>query len=91
MELPLWVPASWLIPGDLKCVWRARYGQRPARQMPRKRPGGNAVPRTKVSVQEGRTDKQAQVDQILDKIGKSGYDSLSKEEKEFLFKFSKEG
>ena len=48
-------------------------------------------PRTKVSVQEGRTDKQAQVDQILDKIGKSGYDSLSKEEKEFLFKFSKEG
>ena len=35
-------------------------------------------------------DKQAKVDAILDKIARSGYDSLSKEEKEFLFKFSKE-
>ena len=31
-------------------------------------------------------DKQARVDAILDKIGRSGYDSLSKEEKDFLFK-----
>lgn len=29
---------------------------------------------------------QQQIDEILDKISKSGYDSLSKEEKEFLFK-----
>ncbi len=29
---------------------------------------------------------QQQIDEILDKIGKSGYDSLSKNEKEFLFK-----
>ncbi len=35
-------------------------------------------------------DKQARIDQILDKISASGYDSLSKEEKEFLFKASKE-
>ncbi len=48
-------------------------------------------PRSRVTVDEGRSDKQARVDQILDKIGKSGYDSLSKDEKEFLFKFSKEG
>jgi membrane associated rhomboid family serine protease len=47
--------------------------------------------RSKVTVEEGAGDKQARVDQILDKIGKSGYDSLSKDEKEFLFKFSKEG
>jgi membrane associated rhomboid family serine protease len=33
-------------------------------------------------------DEQAQVDEILDKISRSGYDSLSKEEKDFLFKFS---
>ncbi len=35
-------------------------------------------------------DKQKRVDEILDKIARSGYDSLSKEEKEFLFRYSKE-
>ncbi len=34
-------------------------------------------------------DHQRRVDIILDKISKSGYDSLSKEEKEFLFNASK--
>lgn len=33
-------------------------------------------------------EKQARVDGILDKISRSGYDSLSKEEKDFLFKAS---
>lgn len=32
-----------------------------------------------------RTEKQKKMDAILDKISKNGYDSLSKEEKEFLF------
>ena len=31
-------------------------------------------------------NNQSRVDIILDKISKSGYDSLSKEEKEYLFK-----
>jgi len=35
-------------------------------------------------------NKQERIDSILDKISNSGYDSLSKEEKEFLFKVSKE-
>ncbi len=35
------------------------------------------------------TDKQRKIDRILDKISKSGYDSLSKEEKDFLFKSGK--
>lgn len=35
-------------------------------------------------------NKQQQVDAILDKIAQSGYDSLTKEEKEFLFRASKE-
>ncbi len=34
---------------------------------------------------------QAKIDAILDKIGKSGYDALSKEEKEFLFRQSGKG
>lgn len=33
--------------------------------------------------------QQQQIDEILDKISQSGYDSLSKEEKEFLFKAGK--
>ena len=37
-----------------------------------------------------KQNKQAQLDQILDKISKSGYDALSKAEKEFLFQQSKD-
>ena len=33
-----------------------------------------------------KRDRQARVDAILDKISRSGYDSLSKEEKDILFK-----
>ncbi len=39
---------------------------------------------------EARSDHQKMVDTILDKIGKSGYDSLTKEEKDFLFKAGKD-
>jgi membrane associated rhomboid family serine protease len=35
-------------------------------------------------------EKQAQVDELLDKINRSGYESLTKEEKAFLFRASKE-
>ena len=35
-----------------------------------------------------RASEQKKIDEILDKISKSGYDSLSKTEKEFLFKTS---
>ena len=34
-------------------------------------------------------EHQAKIDGILDKIGKSGYDSLTKSEKDFLFKAGK--
>lgn len=37
-----------------------------------------------------KSDHQKKVDGILDKIGKSGYESLTKEEKDFLFKAGKE-
>ncbi|MDG1979920.1 MAG: DUF1751 domain-containing protein, partial [Flavobacteriaceae bacterium] len=33
-------------------------------------------------------NKQAKIDSILDKISKTGYETLTKEEKEFLFKQS---
>lgn len=40
----------------------------------------------KVSNKQTKSENQQQVDAILDKISKSGYDALSKEEKDFLFK-----
>lgn len=39
--------------------------------------------------QSPKDKSQQQIDAILDKISKSGYDSLTKEEKEFLFKAGK--
>ncbi|MGY5351328.1 rhomboid family intramembrane serine protease [Wenyingzhuangia sp. IMCC45533] len=41
------------------------------------------------NTQNSSTDNQEKVDKILDKISKSGYESLSKEEKAFLFKQGK--
>ncbi len=37
-----------------------------------------------------KPDHQKKIDTILDKIGKSGYESLTKEEKDFLFKAGKD-
>ena len=37
-----------------------------------------------------RSEKQKKIDKILDKISKSGYDSLTKEEKDFLFNAGKD-
>ena len=38
---------------------------------------------------ESKSDQQVKIDSILDKISKSGYDTLSKEEKDYLFKAGK--
>jgi len=39
---------------------------------------------------DNKAKKQQQVDAILDKISKNGYESLTKKEKDFLFKYSNE-
>ena len=44
----------------------------------------------KTKTKENTSDKQKQIDAILDKISKSGYDSLTAKEKEFLFKAGKD-
>ena len=49
----------------------------------------NTKPTEKVSKIVTKDKAQQQIDEILDKISKSGYDSLTKEEKEFLFKAGK--
>jgi membrane associated rhomboid family serine protease len=48
-----------------------------------------ANPATYSKTTAHKTPNQKQIDAILDKISQSGYDSLSKEEKEFLFKAGK--
>jgi membrane associated rhomboid family serine protease len=49
----------------------------------------NTKPTEKISKIVTKDKTQQQIDEILDKISKSGYDSLTKEEKEFLFKAGK--
>ena len=43
----------------------------------------------KAFVKNSKSENQEKIDAILDKIGKSGYDALTKAEKEFLFKQGK--
>jgi hypothetical protein len=47
------------------------------------------VPRSDEDYNYQRAQKERDIDAILDKVAKNGYDSLTKEEKEFLFKNSK--
>ena len=49
----------------------------------------NVKPTEKVSKIVTKDKTQQQIDEILDKISKSGYDSLTKDEKEFLFNSGK--
>ncbi len=46
-------------------------------------------PKTDEEFADKKIEKQKQIDTILDKISKSGYESLTKEEKDFLFNSSK--
>lgn len=51
--------------------------------------GGKRSSSSQQRAQKSSSNDQERVDEILDKISKSGYDSLSKEEKDFLFRMSK--
>lgn len=54
----------------------------------RKSPGGSSTRYT--SRVRSKREEQEKVDAILDKISKSGYDSLTKQEKDYLFNAGKE-
>ena len=47
------------------------------------------IPRSDEEYNRQRAEKERDVDAILDKVAKNGYDSLTPEEKEFLFKNSR--
>ncbi|MGX7668194.1 rhomboid family intramembrane serine protease [Flavobacterium pedocola] len=63
---------------------------RPRKSTPFKKVHRNTSTQTKNQPKPQKDFTQQQIDDILDKISKSGYDSLTKEEKEFLFKVGKD-
>ena len=54
-----------------------------------KKGGNNGRPKTDEEYNAEAAHRQAIIDKILDKISKSGYESLTKKEKEYLFNQSK--
>lgn len=56
----------------------------------RTRPGFGSTREDDMEYNRRKQERQAEVDAILDKIRKSGYDSLTKEEKQRLFEASRE-
>ena len=71
--------------------WRYKMGDwRPKVHIKSKKENHeNGRPKSDWDYNKERADDERRTDEILDKISKGGYDSLTKEEKEFLFKQSK--
>lgn len=70
--------------------WLKRLFKRNPRPKMKKAQGNSRI-KTDEQYNEESSDRQAQVDGILDKISKSGYESLTRKEKDFLFKQSNNG
>jgi len=68
--------ATWFKPGkdNLKVTYKRSAGQKP--------------PADDIQYNQEKAKEQKEIDQILDKISKAGYDSLTSREKELLFKMS---
>lgn len=62
---------------------------KPRKSAPFKKVYRNTAPPARNSGIKPKDLTQKQIDDILDKIGQSGYDSLTKEEKDFLFNVNK--
>ncbi len=60
--------------------------QKPFKKVHRNKATQSKDKRSSSKVNESKSDHQKKIDAILDKIGKSGYESLTKGEKDFLFK-----
>ena len=66
-------------------LFRKREKKPPLKTVYRRKKSG-----ARAGVDYDKASRQRKIDTILDKISKSGYESLSKEEKDFLFKAGKE-
>ncbi|MEM1338152.1 MAG: rhomboid family intramembrane serine protease [Bacteroidota bacterium] len=67
-------------------IFKARSKKPPLKTVYRKKAAGTS----KGGINYDKEARQRKIDAILDKISKSGYESLSKDEKDFLFKAGKE-
>ncbi len=72
----------------MEAIGRAFRPKQGGRMKVAKKPGRNIYEQDAAFNAQKNTE-QARIDAILDKISRSGYDSLSKEEKDLLFKASK--
>ncbi len=70
----------------IAAIFKARPKKPPLKTVYRKKAAGAS----RGGVNYDKETRQRKIDAILDKISKSGYESLSKEEKDFLFKAGKE-
>ncbi len=68
----------------LKTVHKTKKSKQTARTT------SNTKIKTQTAAKSTKSGQQQKIDAILDKISKSGYESLTKEEKDFLFKVGKE-
>jgi membrane associated rhomboid family serine protease len=73
----------------LESLGRVFIRRKGSRMRVTKRPVVRSAVANDTNYNSAKRDNQARVDAILDKISRSGYDSLSKDEKDFLFKASK--
>ena len=77
---------------NMKRNFDARRASKPAshNQTDTRQPGYGPTREDDMEYNRRKQERQAEVDAILDKIRKSGYDSLTKEEKQRLFEASRE-
>ncbi|WP_430613734.1 rhomboid family intramembrane serine protease [Flavobacterium sp. JP2137] len=78
---------------QLAQLFRPKPAKHPFRKVhvntDRARQNNDAPPAKMIASEREKDPQQQRIDHILDKISKSGYESLSKEEKDFLFKIGK--
>ena len=75
---------------NLKRNFEKRKGGMSAKQTGTPQPGYGPTREDDMEYNRQKQERQAEADAILDKIRKSGYDSLTKEEKQRLFEASRE-
>ena len=83
-------PSNIITLGQQFGEWFMRLFKKNSKPKMKKTKGNNRM-KTDEQYNEENSDRQAQVDTILDKISKSGYESLTRKEKDFLFKQSNNG
>ena len=72
----------------IKAAFTFKKGLKVKYRRPNSEPYSRSKSQSDYEYNHNKLQTQKQVDEILDKISKSGYDSLNKSEKDFLFKQS---